>query len=454
MTVTTPAFAVVGGGISGLTAAFRLRQACGEDARITLFDPAEQLGGILRTVRLAGHAMDVGAEAFVARRPEVPGLLTELGMDSDQVETTGARPLIYAGGRLHHLPAATVNGIPTSAESLTGLVDDDTLTQVAGEPLRPMSWTRGADPSVAAVVADRFGAQVVARSVDPMLSGVYAGSAATIGLRSAVPALAAALDQGAACLTAAARAALPPLTGEPVFRALGGGYRRLIDELERRSRVERVPAAITGLTLGADGWHLRDGAGNGWHADAVVVAVPAAELPALIEEVSPVGAAAAGRIPVASSVVVALAVPGDTSLPHQSGVLVATGEHIRAKAVTLTSRKWRPGGDVELLRCSFGRYGDDVAKTVSDEHLVAWAIEDVSRLFGVTVGPVEVHVARWIDAMPQYAPGHAALVAQIRAGLPDSLALAGNYLDGIGVPACVASGTAAAARLTRAAVAR
>ena len=85
---------------------------------------------------------------------------------------------------------------------------------------------------------------------------------------------------------------------------------------------------------------------------------------------------------------------------------------------------------------------------------MAWAIEDVSALFGVTVEPAEARVARWIDAMPQYAPGHATLVTEIRRNLPDSLALAGNYLDGIGVPACIASGTAAAARLARTAVAR
>jgi oxygen-dependent protoporphyrinogen oxidase len=135
-------------------------------------------------------------------------------------------------------------------------------------------------------------------------------------------------------------------------------------------------------------------------------------------------------------------------------VLVASGEPLRAKAITLSSRKWGRPDDVELLRLSFGRFGDDIARTATDDELVSWAIDDLSAVFGVTVEPVEAHVARWIDAMPQYGPGHGALVARLREALPDTLALAGNYLDGIGVPACIASGAAAAQRLVSASVAR
>ena len=436
-------YAVVGGGISGLSAAYRLRRLEGDDAVITLFDPADALGGILRTVHLAGHPVDVGAEAFVARRPEMPALLAELGLAEAQIDTTGVRPLIYAGASLHPMPDGTVNGIPTSAESLAGLVDDATLITVADEPSQALGWERGADPAVAELVGGRFGTQVVSRSVDPLLAGVYAGSAGTIGLRSAAPGVASALDSGAASLTEAARAALRPTSGGPVFRAVGGGYQRLVDELLRQSGAERVQAAVTSLSPIEGGWHL----GGEWCADTVVLAVPAPQLAGLVGDVAPDAAAAARSIPVASSAVLALAVPGGTSLPQQSGVLVASGEPLRAKAITLSTRKWGRPDDVELLRLSFGRFGDDVARTATDDELVAWAIGDLSAVFGVTVDPVDAHVARWLDAMPEYGPGHGALVARIRASLPDTLAVAGNYLDGIGVPACIASGTAAAQRL-------
>ncbi|MCV7051186.1 FAD-dependent oxidoreductase, partial [Mycobacterium heidelbergense] len=185
-------YCVVGGGISGLTAAYRLRAAAGEDATITLFEPADRLGGILRTERVGGRPMDLGAEAFVLRRPEMPALLAELGLSGRRLSTTGARPLIYSRGDLHPLPAGTVVGIPSSAASVAGLVDEATVARIDAEPARPLEWRPGGDPAVAELVGDRFGEQVVARSVDPLLSGVYAGSAATIGLRAAAPGVAAA----------------------------------------------------------------------------------------------------------------------------------------------------------------------------------------------------------------------------------------------------------------------
>ncbi|HTM83784.1 MAG TPA: FAD-dependent oxidoreductase, partial [Mycobacterium sp.] len=316
----------------------------------------------------------------------------------------------------------------------------------------------GADPAVGGLVADRFGGQVVTRSIDPLLAGVYAGSAATIGLRSAVPGLAAVLDRGAPNLTDAVREALgPPITGS-VFGAVDGGYAVLLEQLHRRSGADWVQVAAERVEPGTQGWEVLDDEGTRWRADAVVLAVPAPRLPKLIEHVAPRTAAAARRIGVASAAVVALALPGGTPLPQQSGVLVAAGERLNAKAVTLSSQKWGRRGNVELLRLSFGRYGDapetSAVRRTGDDELLAWAMQDLDTLFGITTDPVDCHVHRWIDAMPQYGPGHGELVAELRAGLAPGLAVAGGYLDGIGVPACVASATRAAAALVNGSVAR
>lgn len=435
--MTSRSYCVVGGGISGLTAAYRLRSAVGDDAAITLFDPADRLGGVLRTERVGGQPMDLGAEAFVLRRPEVPALLAELGLSERQRATTGARPLIYSQQRLHPLPPDTVAGIPSSATSVAGLVDDATVARINAEPARPLSWEPGSDPAVAELVADRFGEQAVARSVDPLLGGVYAGSAATIGLRAGAPSVAAALDRGAASLTDAVRQGLPPVTAGPVFGALDDGYQVLVDELVRRGRPQWVAATVVRLDRGERGWTLVDDTGARWPADAVILAVPAPRLVRLVDQIAPRTVAAASRIVNASSAVVALAVPQHTAFPQHSGVLVASGERLHAKAITLSSRKWGVRGDTQLLRLSFGRFGEDLAATASDDELLAWAVADLATVFGVTVDPVDVRVRRWIDALPQYGPGHADLVAQLRAGLPPTLVVAGSYLDGIGVPACI-----------------
>ncbi|WP_046321476.1 protoporphyrinogen oxidase [Mycobacterium sp. UM_Kg1] len=445
--MVTTSYCVVGGGISGLAAAHRLRATLGDAADITIFDPADRLGGLLRTESLGGLSVDVGAEAFVARRPEVPALLAELGLADRQRGTTGVRPLLYRNRLLHRLPADTVSGIPSSPASMTGLVDAETLARIAGEHARPLAFEPGSDPALGALVADRFGEQVVASSVDPLIGGVYAGSAATVGLRSAVPGLAALLDEGVPSLTEAVRRTLPATTGVPVFGSITGGYQVLVNALVRSARPRWVQSAITQIDPVGQRWLLRDASGGHHRADRVVVAVPAPQLARLATGFAPRAAAAASRIDNASSVVVAMAVPAGAAFPDNSGVLVATGERLHAKAITLTSRKWGDrgyGGRVEVLRLSFGRFGDSRIGA-SDAELLGWSVQDLEAVFGVTVDPIDVRVQRWAAVMPQYRSGHAELIAGLRAALPPTVAVAGNYLDGIGVPACIAAADRAAA---------
>jgi oxygen-dependent protoporphyrinogen oxidase len=262
--------------------------------------------------------------------------------------------------------------------------------------------------------------------------------------------VAAALDRGATSLTEAVRQGLPPVTGAPVFGALDGGYQVLIDELVARGRAHWVRAAVDRLDRAGRGWALRDDTGAHWNADAVILAIPAPRLARLIDGLAAQTVAAARRITSASSVVVALAVAGNAAFPECSGVLVASGEQLRAKAVTLSSRKWGVPGDLQFLRLSFGRFGENLAVTASDEELLGWAVDDLATVFGLTVEPVDARVQRWIDAMPQYGPGHADVVADVRAGLPPTVAVAGSYLDGIGVPACIGAAGRAVERVIRA----
>ncbi len=437
-------YCIVGGGISGLAAAYRIRALAGADAQIVVFDPADRLGGVLRTETLDGQPFDIGAEAFIIRRPEVPALLGELGLAGRQITPTGVRTTIYSQGRLHPLPPGTVNGIPGSAEPLAGLVDVATRDRILAEPQRPLDWQPGSDPSVGALVADRFGEQVVTRSVDPMLTGVYAGSAAGIGIRSAVPTVAAALDDGAPSLSDAVRAVLPSSPSGPVFGAIEGGYRVLLDALVDAASPRVVPVPVADITPEGAGWSVVDGTGASWHVDGVVVATSAPQASALLSGAAPQAAKLAGRIQVASAAVLALAMPPGTPFPPQSGVLVATAENLHCKAITLSSRKWGRRGGAELLRLSFGRFGDDLARATPDRTLLDWAAEDLAAVFGIAADPLDALIHRWVDALPQYAPGHGDLAARIRAELPDGLAVAGNYLDGVGVPGClVAAGKAA-----------
>ncbi|MEV0333859.1 protoporphyrinogen oxidase [Nocardia sp. NPDC050717] len=447
--------AVIGGGISGLVAAYRLRRRLGAEADIVVLEQGARVGGVLRTGELAGEPLDLGAEAFVGRRPEVIELMAELGLADQLVRPAGKRPLVWARGAAHPLPGRTLMGIPSDAESLRGLVDEATLARVAAEPERPLRWEPGTDVDVQSLVADRFGPQVVERSVDPLLGGVYAGISASIGVRAALPTLAAALDRGAASLTEAVRAAMPAPSTEPVFGGLRDGYGALLAALTAASAARVLTTmAATRVARAPRGWVV-DPLGL---VDAVVVATPAPVTARLLHHAVPAAADAAAGIALSSSALVAMALPRETALPDNSGILVATGEPLRAKAFTLSSRKWPhlAARDVALVRASFGRFGDDSPLSWSDDDLIAAAVADLSAVTGVAIAPVQSLVQRWPGGLPQYAPGHADRVATITSAVEplDGLAVAGAYLHGVGVPACVATGTAAAERVAAALGAR
>ena len=294
--------------------------------RSRVFDPADRLGGVLRTERVGGQPVDVGAEAFIARRPEVPALLAELGLAGRQIGTTGVRPLIYSEGRLHAMPPGHAAG-----HSRAGVVargprrrrDDRAHRRRTVAAARVAH--RCADPTVAELVGDRFGEQVVARSVDPLLAGVYAGSSSTIGLRSAATDVGG--RTGPRCAQPDRRRARRPPAADAdgsVFGAVDGGYAVLLDELVRRADVEwaqrRGAARRTGTARAGTSSTTRVPAGM---PTASCSPCPRRGCRGWSRASRPRSAAAAKRIAVASTALVVLALPGGTPLPEKSGVLVA-----------------------------------------------------------------------------------------------------------------------------------
>lgn len=488
--------AVVGGGISGLAAAHRLRTLLGPSAVITLLEQRDRLGGVLRTVDLAGVPYDVGAEAFLARRPELPALLAELGLTEQLMHPTAATATIRAAGRTRPLPAGTLLGVPTSAARLDALLSPAGVAQVVTERVRPLRWNAGSDVALGGLLRERFGDELPDRLVDPLLGGVYASRIDTLGLRATIPALAAALDAGAPSLTAAAdrataattRSALTPAsrgldpresgperarvgvsvrasrvgTSEvprasvPVFGAVRGGYQVLLDALVLASGAEvRLDTTVRELRRKACGWRLTLGpttAPESLDVDAVLLAVPAPAASRLLAVPAPEAARAAGGIELASSVVVALAYDASTAPPPTSGTLIAAGEPLSVKGITHSTTKWSHLGADGLvrLRASLGRFGETLALQADDAELVARVRADLVTLEGITAEPLDVYVQRWGGGLPQYGIGHLERVRAFERGLPTGLVAAGAALHGVGVPACVGTGQAAAARLVAA----
>jgi oxygen-dependent protoporphyrinogen oxidase len=463
------AVAVVGGGITGLAAAYRLRRLLGPAARITLIEQSDRLGGKLRTTELAGVRYDVGAEAFLNRRPEALALIKELGLGAGLVHPSAARSTVRAGGVTRRIPGCTVMGVPADPETVRDLLSDKGFRGVEAERGLPPVRLDGADTGLGSLLRGRFGPELVDRLVDPLLGGVYAGSVDGLGLRATLPALASALDGAADSLTAAAAAALPAaeyLEAVPVFATLREGLGELVTALARESTVDiRLGDPVRALTRREHGWRLELGAVAAAHAphdpvlevDAVVLAVPAPAARRLLDGVVPVGSRAYGEVEVASMGVVGLALPPGTRLPDSSGVLIGSGERhadgipFAAKAFTFSARKWDHLGSAGpvLVRGSVGRHREPGALQVDDAELVRLVRADLAELTGVTTEPVDTVVTRWGGGLPQYGVGHLDLVSSIERAVADvpGLAVAGAVLHGVGIPACIGTADRAAAKV-------
>lgn len=447
--------AVVGGGISGLAAAYYLR-AGGVD--VTVLDKAPAVGGLLRVSSVAGLPVDEGAESLLNRRPEAVDLVREVGLGGDIVYPSEAPAAVWSRGRLHRLPPGTVMGVPSDPDALGGLLEAGELERVAADRALPGMPLTG-DVPVGRLVAERLGPAVAERLVEPLVGGVYAGHADELSLRATVPALAAAAEKEQSLLDAAAsvQAAAPP-SDVPVFAGIRGGVGRLAHAVAAASRATvRTGTTVRALHL-ANGWQLETGpAPRPEHvaADAVVVAVPPAPAAGLLSGVAPVAAAELGRVEQASVAVVTLVLPA-TAFPRPpefSGFLVPPVEGRTVKAVTFSSVKWPwlaelAGGPV-VLRASVGRHREVADLQRTDDDLVRAVLGDLRDMLGVTSDPVDARVSRWGGALPQYAVGHTERMARVREAVDDTpgLAVCGATYDGVGVAACVAGARRAATRV-------
>jgi len=447
---------VVGGGVSGLAAALRLH-AGGLD--VTVLESSGRLGGKLAPVRLGELVLDGGAESVLARRPEAVGLIDTLGLGDRRVTPTSASPRILVEGEPRRLPPS-LQGVPTDPAALRPLLTAGAAAYAETEPDREAPPLAG-DVTIGAYVDERFGPEVTDRLLEPLLGGVYAGRSRALSFAAVAPALFAAARTGGS-LAGHAKAALRPGAG-PVFAGVSGGVHRLVDALAVALAEEGVELR-TGTTVTA----LRRGPGGGVdvvtpagdvRADAVVLAVPAPAAARLLPGLAVDGAGVAhlGDVPYASVAVVSLLVRG--LVPTTSGLLVPPGELPTVKALTHSSAKWgwvadaareAYGEDVAVVRASVGRAGDAGALQVDDAALVRRTTAETATLpgwEGATV--VDAAVTRWGGGLPQYALGHGALVEALRSDLAavPGVAVAGAYLEGVGVPACLASAAAAAQKV-------
>ena len=467
--------AIIGAGLAGLTAAYELRSTgsarAGEedDLKVDVYEATDRLGGKLHTVAFEAGPTDMGAEAFLARRQDAVDFFTELGLADSLVEPSGLRSLVWVDGEARALPTGGVMGIPSTSETVKHLVSEDTAQRIDTEADREgFDWEVGGDVNVGKLVRERYGDEVVDNIVSSLLGGVYSCTADDLGVRATIPQLAEEFDRLAAdgpvhLSTAVAnlersRREMPTGQGA-VFKTFRDGYQELYETLAEKSGADiYIDAFISAISLEgsaeAPKYRLKGGEDKAY--DHVILAVPAPTAALLLKDIAPEASEVLKTVKLANSAVVGMRFATDEGLPQNSGVLVSTGaEDVHAKAFTFSSRKWphlaARGG--ALVRASFGRFGDNVAITATEDDLVDWALDDLETITGFdgrAAGLEEIYVQRWLGGLPRFDENHLATVSKVRSLLLDEpkashISLTGAWAGGVGVPAVIADARAVAA---------
>ena len=471
---------VIGGGITGLTAAYRLSQG---GVHVTVIEP-DRLGGKLQTSLVAGRPVDETADAFLLRVPWALALCHDLELDGELISPAERTAHLFLDGARRPMPTGHVMGVPTDLDALaaSGIVSPEGVARARADLTLPADpadpGTSGTDTAIGPYLRRRLGDEVVDRLIDPLLGGINAGNTATMSLAAVVPQLDAAARSGdpsliRSCIAQRDRAVAAsggagavvsavdqPASAPPIFATPIGGMARLVDALlalmpgvdVREGR--RVDAIERRSAPGIDRVQVALDDGSTLDADAVIVTCPAHAAGPLLAEIAPDASSAFSAIDHSSIAMLTLAFDrpalGDTT--SASGCLVPRGQGTLVTAVSYATSKWAqlrdPERDDVILRTSVGRSGDVRFQDLDDDALTEQVLADLDQVIGVRGAPTDVRIGRWLRSFPQYEPGHLDRIDAVQASLADGpIRVAGMALRGVGIPACIRSAEDAVASL-------
>jgi protoporphyrinogen/coproporphyrinogen III oxidase len=456
--------AIIGGGISGLAAAFALEmdRRAGVDVDYVLYEASTRLGGVLRTDYIDGCVVEAGPDSFITEKPWAADLCRALGLGDQLIGSNDAdrKTYILTKGRLVVMPDGLMFMVPTKIlpTGFSALFSWKTKLRMTQELFHPPRAVDH-DESVAAFVERHYGAEMVDRLADPLLSGVYGGEAASLSVRAVLPRFAEMERMhgslGRAMLAARKKTPAGPRKAAPtLFTSLKNGMQHLaetaVSRLTPTALLTNVP--VQAVQREAGSWVVSAGMQSD-EFDSVIIALPASAAAQVLRMVSPELSAELAAIQYSSSITVGLGYDRQVrqSLPPGFGFLVPRSEGKKLLAATFVHNKFphRAPEDRALLRCFFaGKNAEDVWH-LSDESIIGIVRNELQQILGLRADPLFARVYKWKSAMAQYGVGHLDRLdrmERLREQLP-GLALAGNAYRGIGVPDCVRSGRDAAKEL-------
>lgn len=446
---------IIGGGITGLAAAYQLSRL---GAPAILIDQQPRLGGVIQTEEVDGCILEQGPDSFLSAKPAAAELIRELGLGDEIISSNDHQRVTYVArrGRLVPLPDGLMMMVPTKIMPVvrSPLLGWTTKLRMGLEYFHKKPETVR-ERSVGQFISEHYGRETVDYLAEPLLSGVYGGDVARLSVESVLPRFVE-LEARYGSLTkgvlAARRAAAGRTSSEPLFQTMKGGLRQLTAELEKRIRpaCEIVQGRAESLSRTDDGlWRVR--VNDRWiQGSGVILACPAWAAAELLRPVHQQLAALLAAIEYSSSMTAALVYRKDRipALPPGFGFLVPAKERGSLVACTFTGAKfpYRVPDTHVVLRCFLGGAANEQALDCTDAEVLDAIQDELHQMLGWRESPDHVRITRWRKAMAQYTVGHGArmsLVEHIVSTLP-SLHLAGNAYSGIGIPDCIRTGRAAA----------
>ncbi|HWB83767.1 MAG TPA: protoporphyrinogen oxidase [Bryobacteraceae bacterium] len=454
-----PDVVIIGGGISGLSAAYYLAR---RGVPSTIIESRPRLGGVIQTEEVQGCIIEGGPDSFLSTKPAAMELVTELGLAGEVIGSNDhlRKTYVRKNGGLVQLPDGLMMMVPTKILPLvaTRLLGYRTKLRMGLELFRSPRPKR-ADQSVAEFIEDHYGQEAVNYLAEPLLSGIYGGSPAELSAASVLPRFVdlanryGSLTRGVLAeraRTARAHANSAP----PLFRTLKGGMGQLVDALRasiaghaevRHACAQSIERSGPGFRVKLDGDWIearRIVVACEAHSASALLAGPAARLSELL-----------GTVPYSSSMTVSLGFDSRdfTHPPQGFGFLVPKKERRRLVACTWIGTKFAhrvPPGKI-VARCFLGGVEDPAVLAESDEAVIAAVTAELQEIAGVTARPRFARVYRWPCSMAQYTVGHRERAAEMdaRAAAIPGLHLAGNAYTGIGIPDCIRMGRQAAQRI-------
>ncbi len=448
----TAPFVVIGGGVTGLGAAWELASA---GHRVLLVEAAERFGGKVHSETVDGFLVEHGPDSFVSYRPGAVRMAADLGLADDVVPAVPPRLVhLRVRGRMEPIPAGMGMVLPTRLIPFarTRILSWPQKLRAAVDLVLPRVLGPQ-DMSIGALLRRRLGPGVVARFADPLVGGIYGATVDELSVDAVLPVLRAHEAQRRSLILASLAqgrsAPRPASPGGSPFRSMRDGMGSLVDGLvdglHARGADLRTGARAVGLEVVGAGAVVTLADGTRHEASGVVLAGGGACSAALLTDVAPAAAAALRAVPHGSTATVHLGFHTDDfeTPPVGHGYLEAGPEPAPITGVTLSSNKWpgrAPEGTILIRAFVPGRVG--AASLLPDDALLDTVSAYVSQVLGARSAPFLRHLVRWRDAMPTYTVGHLDRVRAVAEALADTpqLRVAGSALHGVGVPDCLADG--------------